>query len=337
MKYPSQRPIARGLVANLVLILFLAGCDSSGLSHTWVGPKSVAIVTQKDTTEMGPHMTLLESPHYQIYTTIDDRPDLLARMSQIMEGAYGCYRILAPDVTPTDHPMKCFLFANLVEWRNFTAQHTGLAAPTYLKITRGGYTIHDWYVAYYIGDITTYSVAAHEGWHQFANRHFKGRLPPFLEEGLACMFENVEWNDDLPKWNLSMNPARTLSLRRAMDQGQLFDLDQLMLLHAGDVVNQSPIKIEAFYAQCWAFARYLWEGENGKYRPALQKLFDDTAAGTVQDPTGSLRRSYLPWNPAGVQPVLESYFGVDLQTLSDGFVKFEKKIAYDEMSAQFEL
>jgi hypothetical protein len=317
-------------------LLLLCGCNSEGISQHWIGPKTLSAVSDPvlDNTS---HMTVLHTQHYTIFTTITDRPDLLTRIAQLMEGGFVAYHTLAPDVTPTDHPMLCFLFANNVQWRDFTRANTGQDALTYLKITRGGYTIHDWYVAYYIGDITTYSVAAHEGWHQFVNRHFKGRLPPFLEEGLACMFENVEWNGDLPRWNLSMNPARTLSLRRAMDAGQLFTLDQLITMHAGDVVGQSNIRIEAFYAQSWAFARYLWEGDNNKYRPALQKLFDDTAAGTVADPTGSLRRSYLRWNPAGVRPMLEHYLGEDLSVTAKGFEAFEKKVAYDEMNSQFEL
>jgi len=322
---------------SLLAALLLAGCEQSSVHHEWIGPKMLSVVTEDDQVSATIKTHVLHTPHYEIYTTIDDRPDLIARTAQLMEGGFDAYRTLAPNVQPTNYPMKCFLFANNVQWRDFTRQHTGPDSDIYLKITRGGYTIHDWYVAYYIGDITTYSVAAHEGWHQFVNRHFKGRLPPFLEEGLACMFENVEWNNDLPRWNLSMNPARTLSLRRAMDAGELFTLDQLVTLHAGMVVNQSNIRIEAFYAQCWAFARFMWEGENGKYRPALQKLFQDTADGSVADPTGSLRNSYHSWNPAGVKPMLEHYLGQDLTETSKEFTDFEKKIAYQEMSSQFEL
>ncbi|MGA2583047.1 MAG: hypothetical protein ABSG31_07195 [Tepidisphaeraceae bacterium] len=329
--------LGKSLCHLAILTALLAGCASNGEESHWYGPKTATVVTQQNVPDSNPPMTLEQTAHYQIYTTITDRPDLVAKTAQLMEGAFGVYRTMAPDVTPTNYPMKCFLFSDRVQWINFTEQHTGMSAPIYLKISRGAYTIHDWYVAYYIGDISTYSVAAHEGWHQFVNRHFRGRLPPFLEEGLACMYENVEWNHDLPQWNLSLNPARALSLRKAMDARELFPLDQLMKMDAGKVVNMPGIKIEAFYAQSWAFARYLWEGENGKFRPGLQKLFDDTAAGTVADPTGSLRRSYLPWNPAGVQSVLEQYLGEDLATLSQGYEQYMQKIAYDELKTQFEM
>ncbi len=321
------------------IALILAGCasETSLQSADWNGPKMLAQVSVQEIGDTPPTIKLIQTDHYKIYSTIQDRPDFLNKIAQLMEGAFSTYRILAPSVPPTKDPMQCYLFADRNEWAAFTRQHTGPDADIYMQITRGGYTIHDWYVAYYIGDSSTMSVSAHEGWHQFANRHFKGRLPPFLEEGTACMFENVEWNNGLPRWNLSVNPARALSLRKAMDQKELFPLEQLITLHAGQVVGQSGIKIEAFYAQNWAFARYLWEGENGRFRPAFQQIIADTAAGTVYDPTGSHSRSYLPWNPAGVRPMLEHYLGEDLPTIEKGYQEFMRKIAYDEMPKQFEL
>ena len=122
---------------------------------------------------------------------------------------------------------------------------------------------------------------------------------------------------------------------RVHDEGA--PLLELVTLHAGQVVGKSGIRIEAFYSQCWAFARYLWEGENGKYRPALQKLLADAAAGTIYDPTGSLRLAYLGWNPAGVRPMLEHYLGADLPTIEAGYRQFIHKVAYDDVMEQFQM
>lgn len=324
-------------VVVLVAALVLTACGDRQELGTWSGPQMLSQVSVEDVANAPPQLKLLRTKHYKIYTTIDDRPDLLDRLGQLMEGAFQSYHTIAGTVPDTTYPMQCYVFADRLEWDRFTRQHAGPDAGIYLKIARGGYTIHDWYVAYYIGDISTYSVAAHEGWHQYVNRHFKGRLPPFLEEGIACMFENVEWSGNLPRWNLSLNPSRALSLRRALDAGETFPLDKLVTLHAGEIVNMAGIRIEAFYAQDWAFARYLWEGENGKYRPGLQRLLADTAAGTVFDPTGSSRRSYLPWNPRGVRPMLEHYLNADLSVIEAGYKQFMIKIAYDEMKQQFQM
>src|SRR5204863_460409 len=81
---------------------------------------------------------------------------------------------------------------------------------------------------------------------------------------------------------------------------------------ARDIVGESNDRIDAFYAQCWAFAKFLYEGENGKYRPMLQKWLNETAAGTVFDPTKSHARAIAPWNRKAVKPMLEHYLGMDL-------------------------
>jgi hypothetical protein len=326
-----------GLAMALIASGLLGGCEQKDELGSWSGPQMLSQVSESEVGNPPAQAVVLRTPHYKIYSTITDRPDLNHRLAQVMEGAFGTYRTVAGNVPDTDYPMQCYIFSNRVEWQRFTRLHAGPDADVYLKIGRGGYTIRDWYVAYYIGDISTYSVAAHEGWHQYVNRHFKGRLPPFLEEGIACMFEDVEWDGELPRWNLSMNPSRARSLMRVLDAGEQFPLDKLCMLHAGEIVNMSPIRIEAFYAEDWAFARYLWEGENGKFRPGLQKLIADTAAGTVFDPTGSHRRKYLPWDARGVRPMLEHYLNEDFPTLQAGFQQFMNKIAYDEIKEQFQM
>src|SRR3712207_9034857 len=69
-------------------------------------------------------------------------------------------------------------------------------------------------------------------------------------------------------------PYTTLfrSLYRTLRRGALIPLSQLCSMHAGQVVNTTPGRIEGFYAQSWAFARFLWEADGARYRPALQKM-----------------------------------------------------------------
>jgi hypothetical protein len=112
-------------------------------------------VSVQDVGAAPPQVKILRTRHYKIYTTIMDRPDLLDRLAQLMEGANGTYRTVAGNVPETNYPMQCYIFADRVEFERFTRLHAGPDADVYLKIARGGYTIHDWYVAYYIGDIST--------------------------------------------------------------------------------------------------------------------------------------------------------------------------------------
>jgi hypothetical protein len=321
-------------VIRVCLLLASAACTSHPTDLS-TGPTVLASVTSEAPTATTGNFQIVRTEHYQIFTTITDQPQFLQEVAQVMEGAIAIYGEIAPGVPTPNPPMQCYLFADRQQWAGFTQDHTGSDAHVYLQITRGGYTVRDWSALYYVGEISTLSVASHEGWHQFVNRHFIGRLPPFLEEGLACLFENIRWSEDLPRWKLSTNPARAFSLRKASDAKVLFPLEKLITMHAGDVVGQSPIKVESFYGQSWAFARFLRESDHGKYVPALQHLLSDTAAGTVFDPTASHRRSYLPWNPNGVRPMLEHYLGEDLQKISVEFEKFEHDIAYEQTGGQF--
>jgi hypothetical protein len=307
---------------------------SCAASMKYDGPTAEAPVDVQNWSFKSVPGKLLKTTHYNIYTT-DKDADVLRSVPQVMEGALAEYQKIAPGVPLTDTPMDCYLFGNKGQWIDFTKQHTGAQAGIYLQINRGGYTIRDWYVSYYVGDAATYSVAAHEGWHQFVSRHFKGRLPPFLEEGIATMFEDVQWKNDLPQWNLSINRSRVQALRRAVEGKYLFPLSELVGMHAGNVVDQSGNRIEAFYAQDWAFATFLWAAENGKHRVAMRQLMSDTADGSVFDPTGSHKNANLPWSPVGVKPMLEHYLGMNLDAVDVEYQKYIRKVAFDDYEAQW--
>lgn len=267
----------------------------------------------------------VRSPHYVIHTTIDD-PEVVDALGQVMEGAFQQYRRIAPDAPATDRPMDCYLFQYRNEWAAFTERHTGVDAPIYLQINRGGYTFGDRYVAFFIGDIQTYSVAAHEGWHQYVARHFKHRPPPFLEEGLACLFEQVRWEGNLPRWDLTSNANRIRGLRNASASRTLMPLRQLVSMHAGQVVNGTSFQVEAFYAQNWAFARFLWDAEGGRYRPALQRMLADAAAGRLYRDNIARRPGSTEWDPSSTTPLLERYLEMPLADIDRAYRAYIRKI-----------
>jgi hypothetical protein len=323
------------LLAGLTALAFcLAGCVSQQQTQ-FHGPSAPAAVHTEAWTYGDDQGVLIHSAHYDIYTTISD-PDIRRRMADVMEGALGEYERIAPGVPLSPKPMQCFVFRNRQEWTEFTVRHTGGAAQIYLSIGRGGYTVGDWYAGYYLGSTAaTVSLAAHEGWHQFASRHFKGRLPPFLEEGIATMFEDLRWDKDLPQWNLTLNRSRLQSLRDAVEGNYVFSLNELSQKHAGNVVAGSQNRTQAFYGQSWAFATFLWAAEDGKYRPALRRLLSDVADGTVYDPTGAHQNSQFTWNPAGVKPMLEHYLGMNLDQIDAEYQKYIRTVAFDKYDQQW--
>ncbi len=338
------------LTAVSILVLILTtGCGTT--------PPPVRVQNDPWSFDQAPGQ-VLHTDHYDIYTTIQD-PELRAHICLVMELAVAQYQLVAPGTplvsrpwtgdgasvsaagpadasTPAFSPMKCYMFATRAEWETFTRQQAGIATATYLKINRGGYTLHDKYVAYNIGESGTLSVAAHEGWHLLVSQHFKGRIPPFLEEGIATMFEDMEWRDGRPTWKLTRNRSRADALKRAVSGNYVYSLEDLSQKHAGNVVAESDSHIEAFYAQNWAFATFMYAAEDGKYRPVMRQLLSDIAHGTVYDPTGFFRDNRMPWNPAGVRPMLEHYFGMNLEAINVEYQKYIRKVAFDDYASQWD-
>jgi hypothetical protein len=223
--------------------------------------------------------------------------------------------------------MECYIFETRAEWAAFTTAHTGEDSGIYLRVHRGGYTVGDWFVAYWIGDTGTFSVAAHEGWHQYVARHLKGRLPPFLEEGLACLFEQVQWEGDLPRWDLSSNESRLSSLRSAIAGNHLYPLAQLVRMHAGQVVGKPGAKIEAFYGESWAFARFLYDGNGGRNRQALRRMLADAARGSLFNDSSRQLAAGPLWDPSTAKPMLEHYLGMNLPQIERAFTEYLSEIA----------
>ena len=248
-----------------------------------------------------------------------------------MEGSLQAYHTLAPDVTITSKPMTCYIFSRRSQWAEFTYEHTGGMAPLYLQINRGGYTVGEWYVAYYIGDSSTLAVSAHEGWHQFCARHFIARLPPFMEEGFATMFESVHIRNGLPIFNLSINEDRAIALRTCMDHGDLLPLDELVGMNAGQVIGRPNAEIAAFYAEAWGFARFLWDGDSQSHRAELAKIFADCATGDIYDPTGPPHNRLRGWTARGARAMLEHYLGMSWDQIDDAYDKYIHSVADDEL------
>jgi len=332
-----KQSVSRLAALVAVLLFALAGCESSQTAHLghWDGPQLLSTASVEGWKYGTLPAQRVRSDHYLIYTTLKDA-DTTSLITQVMEGALAQYVKVAPGTAHSANPMECYIFETRGEWEAFTKAHTGSDSVIYLQIRRGGYCIRDRFVAYNIGRYATASVAAHEGWHQYVARHFVGRLPPFLEEGLACMFEGIGWKDDkLPRWNLSINQVRVQALRRAVEGNKLWPLEKLVAMHAGEVVEQSGDKVDAFYAQAWCFARFLYESENGRFRPALQRWLAETADGTVYDPTHSHNRSGVPWNRTAVRPMIEHYLGMDFAEVDKLYQAYLRKVAFDEYTAQW--
>jgi hypothetical protein len=123
-----------------------------------------------------------------------------------------------------------------------------------------------------------------------------------------------------------VNYARQNALHQAMIDDRLLPLEDLIGTHAGQVVNRSHEQISLFYAQCWAFARFIREADRGRYRDAIGRMLADAAAGNLvgdQSPKNNLAL----WNPRSARPVLEYYLGMELPEIDKQYRLFVSKIA----------
>lgn len=321
-------------IAAFVVLLLFGGCaDNKPMRADLVGPAASTSTRYETWSNSVKPARVVNTPHYRIFTTIEN-DEFLQKLANVLEGGYDLYKGMVPGAVTSPNQMDCYIFATRAEWESFTREHTGQDAKLYLQINRGGYTVHDWFVAYYISPASTFAVSAHEGWHQFVARNFKDRLPPFLEEGIATQFENISWQSNLPRWNIKRNASRVHRLRQAYEGKYLWPLSQLITMHAGDVVGQGFEKIESFYAQNWAFVRFCLDYQNGKYRAKFLQFLHDTAAGKLHSGTGPNMRRVYGWNPKLVKPMLEKYLGASLDTIQADYLDYVKQVAFERFSDQ---
>lgn len=262
-RHRAARKIRLGLgLVFLLLVLPLAGgCAARLNARAWEGgPESGRIIC---------------GAGYDLHTTVDDDRLLLQALATLEE-ARRLYDRIAPLPAADTEPRKGYVFAYRDEWVEFTSETAGMDAKVYLQISRGGYARDDIWATFYHGGPQTLAVIRHEGLHQHVGR-FKRRPPPFLEEGLATLFEAGFEGSALSRPR--NNGTRHVRLVEAARRKRLWPLRSLLTMHAGDVIRRDHRAVDTFYAQAWALGRMLVESDD--YRPRLANLLAAYAAGEV--------------------------------------------------------
>ncbi len=289
----------RNLTSLLLLaaLLPLAGCAGEAFeTRPWPdGP---------------PGGQVLATEHYDLHTSIADA-GLNAHLADTLERTRGLYAKIAtaPGVESASgtvpERLTAYVFGFREQWADHTRETTGPAAAIYLQIGRGGYAHGDTFATFYHGGPQTLAVCRHEGWHQYVATTFERRPPPFLEEGVATLFEAGFQEGDLGQPRMSY--TRLNRLREAVRRQRAWPLEKLLTMHAGNVVGTNGRQIETFYAQAWALARFLVESD--RHRPGLRRLLAGYANGTA---TGNPRQ------------MLETYLGLpfsDLEAQYEAYVR----------------
>lgn len=221
----------------------------------------------------------LTTAHYEIFTTLLE-PLMLRQIPGFMESAYRAYNQLLPAPVETTTKLRIFLFADRRQWDDFTKTFAGPRAEIFRRIKAGAYYLNDTCVTYYIGRSRTLSALGHEGWHQFNSRHFEFRLPSWLDEGIAILFEASQYQDGRFYFEPTQNKHRLEALKTTLLSDQQIPLNELVAMNPGEVLATDQAQaVQAFYSQAYALVRFLREASSGKHQDKFRRLLFDGLRG----------------------------------------------------------
>ncbi|MFO0894472.1 MAG: DUF1570 domain-containing protein [Phycisphaerales bacterium] len=226
--------------------------------------------------------TILEGPHIRMHSTLRDAA-FARSLATFAEFAFDNYHTaLAPLPVPV-RTLESYVFGTRSQWEAFANERLGKDAATYTAIGKGGFTTDATAILYDIGRPDTYTILAHEGWHQYSQSVLKHQMPVWMEEGVACWMEGLRLNRDgkgatfLP-WR---NMERFGELRNAAQRDRLISLEKLLDSTPEAFLREGKDRMLLYYAQVWALVHFLNEGEGGRYREGMRQLLADAAAGRL--------------------------------------------------------
>ncbi len=275
--------------------------------------------------QYGPGLRLTTA-HYEIFTTLLE-PSILGRCAGFIESAYKAYNLQLPEPIETRNRFIIYLFADRRQWEDFTNNFAGGQAEIFRRIKAGAYCHNGVCVAYDIGSERTFSVLAHEGWHQFSSRHFRFRLPSWLDEGVAMLFETQP----------AKNAYRLGALKKTMSKNKMLPLSELIVTTPGDVLATDQAEaVMGFYSQSYALIRFLREAGGGERLGDYRRLLADGLRGRWPIDEASRKiaadrnipRNIL-WNHRVSMVLFREYIGNDYEPVEKEYLAFCRQIVAD--------
>ena len=284
--------------------------------------------------ECGPGLKLTTA-HYEVFTTLLE-PLMLRQVPGFVESAYRGYQGQLPEPIETTTMFTIYLFATRKQWEDFTKSFAGPQAALYCKIKAGAYYLNGACVAYNIGRERTFSVLGHEGWHQFNSRHFRFRLPSWLDEGIAMLFEASGSEQGLFYFEPGRNMYRLGAVKKTLIKNKMMPLRELIAVNPGEVLAANEADaVTAFYGQSYALVRFLREDGYGKrlrnyHQLLLGGLSGDWPLSAVNKRIAADRNipRTVRWNRAVGPLVFKHYIDDDFDQIEKEYVAFCRKIVY---------
>jgi hypothetical protein len=344
--------MARSLVSvAIVAVLGLAGCARSNrpraapIDNAEFGPTPVSLLERLQSerlpalrsvepwaNEFGPGLKLT-TDHYEIFSTLQ-QPLILRMIPGFVESAYRGYNDQLARPIETSSRFTIYLFADRRQWEDFTHAFAGDQAPLFCKIKTGAYYLNGACVVYDIGPKRTLAAIGHEGWHQFNSRLFTYRLPSWLDEGVAMLFEAGVYERGLFRFDPALNIQRLGALKETLDKSKLIPLHDLIVTSPGEVLASDQTEtVMAFYSQSYALVRFLRESGYGKRLDSYHQLLQDGLLGRwpLDASTGATAENRnlprtIPWNRTVGRQLFERYVGTDMEQLDREYLAFCHRI-----------
>lgn len=333
----------------LTIIIVVCGCSSSKqavpkTASVWDTPRMIAYLQDEPSVRKiepwnNPYAPglCITTDHYQVYTTLND-PLMLRQTPAFVESAYRAYESQLPTRIVSKEPFKTYLFAERGQWEAFTKQLTGPDSEVYLKIQRGAYARDGVCIAYNIGRKQTFAILGHEGWHQFNQRHFRYRLPSWIDEGIATLFETCQYSQGDFEFRPQDNLMRLGTLKQTIQQKRLIPLAELITLNPGQVLSGYGADQDAamaFYAQNYAMVRFLREYEYGRRLRKYQALLVGGLSGSwpVESALAEMAANRaipltVAWNQRISPALFRTYISEDMNEIEAQYRSFCNEIVY---------
>jgi hypothetical protein len=336
----------------IIMIFGLAGCESDNISMTEAGAGRIETYADMVAYLQNQDLPALESvevwenghwpglrlttAHYEIFTTLL-KPSMLGRVPGFVESAHQGYNSQLPEHIETSTKFIIYLFAGRRQWEDFTRAFAGEQAEIFCRIKAGAYYHNGACVAYDIGAERTFSVLGHEGWHQFNGRHFKYRLPSWLDEGLAMLFEVHDTENGTFYFDPAKNAYRLDALRKTLSRDKMIPLEELIATNPGDVLATDQAEgAMAFYSQSYALVRFLREAGYGQRLSTYHQLLADGLRGywpldevSKRIATDRNMPRTILWNHIVGLLLFQDYIGDDFGRIEAEYLAFCRQITAD--------
>jgi hypothetical protein len=283
--------------------------------------------------EYGPGLKLT-TKHYEVYTTLFN-PEMLCKIPQFMESAFSAYNGQLPKPVETSTKFPVYLFAERRQWDHFTWNFAGEQAEMFCKIKAGAYCHNGTCIVYDIGPERTFLALGHEGWHQFNSRFFKFRLPSWLDEGVAMLFEAHTTENGVIYFVPGQNTYRLGALKETLTKNAVIPLRELTAINPGQVLATDETKdVMAFYSQSYALVRFLREADSGKRLGVYHKLLADGLTGKW--PIDEISKEVaidrnmpktILWNHIVGTILFQKYIDEDFERIEQEYLSFCREIA----------